>query len=136
MARDERIVRRFSSFRFPFVRFEWHIETPYYVWQNMKKDTTAEIKVLWKAWTRDTAASGVYNNLSCFESNSSLGLITFLRDSGLVAYGFITDTIRQTGDFLLIENRLFNVTNVVQAELMTPVPYLPHIRPLSRYVYF
>jgi hypothetical protein len=59
-ARDEAVGRRFLRFRFPLVRFEWQIETPNSTtWRaNWSGSETAEIKVMWKAWSRSHASSG------------------------------------------------------------------------------
>lgn len=57
-SRDTRIVGRFLRFRFPLVRFEWHIETPYSELKKINLNTKANIDVMWKAWARSGASSG------------------------------------------------------------------------------
>ena len=59
-SRNEAIQYRFLRFRFPFVRFEWHVETPYHTVGALLDGGGAPIKVrfLWKDWTRNFAASG------------------------------------------------------------------------------
>jgi hypothetical protein len=67
-ARDESVVWRFLRFRFPLVRFEWQVETPHAVLNDLttNEKETVEIKVMWKAWARFPVSSGgfiifVYN---------------------------------------------------------------------------
>jgi len=103
------VVWRFLRFRFPFVRFEWHIETPYSVLATSDNTKPLQIRLLWKAWTNGSSASA------------------------LVAYGFCTDTLIFTDDgYVLIEKRQFEVANVVQPELMTPTPFFAKIPALSK----
>ena len=56
-ARDEAVGRRFLRFRFPLVRFEWHVETPYSVLKINGKEAV-EMKLMWKAWSRSYSSSG------------------------------------------------------------------------------
>jgi hypothetical protein len=61
-ARRKGVEWRFQRFRFPYVHFEWHLQTPYSE-VNARISRGANrpipIKFLWKAWTRNQAASGV-----------------------------------------------------------------------------
>jgi len=99
-ARNPSIVTRFVRFRFPFVRFEWHVQTPYYKLRDLREGDTTQIEILWRAWARGGAASG------------------------LVAYGVARDTLKISANgHVVIRRREFIVTQVFQAELMTPVPY-------------
>lgn len=56
-ARNPSIVARFVRFRFPFVRFEWNVQTPYYKLQGLTEGT-AQVETLWRTWARGGAASG------------------------------------------------------------------------------
>jgi len=106
--RDEAVGRRFLRLRFPLVRFEWQVETPYSA-LKFDGEEAVEIKLLWKAWTRSYASSG------------------------LVAYGFSYDTLGVTEEnYPVIKKRLFQVTNIIKPELMTPVPYPNKVPPLTR----
>jgi hypothetical protein len=55
-ARDEAVGRRFLRFRFPLVRFEWQVETPYSALKTNGKEAI-QIKLMWKAWTRSYSSS-------------------------------------------------------------------------------
>ena len=124
-ARDEAVGRRFLRFRFPLVRFEWQVETPYSVLKLSGKEP-AEIKVMWKAWTRSYSSSGAWTCTMLFET---VYLVLLL---GLVAYGSCTDSLMVTErGCLVIKKRLFQVINIIKPELMTPVPYPNKIPPLS-----
>ncbi|KDR67391.1 hypothetical protein GALMADRAFT_273212 [Galerina marginata CBS 339.88] len=123
-SRNSDLGFRFMRFRFPYIKFEWFLETPYSeILAKMRLGTGSneyqptEVEVLWKAWARAGAASG------------------------LVAYGSIKDTIQiaVTGPnewdrvpVMLIADRHFIITQVFQPELMTPVPYHRELPPLSR----
>jgi hypothetical protein len=50
--RSPNVTYRFLRFRFPFVRFEWHIETPYSELQFRGQTKPVQVKYMWKAWTR------------------------------------------------------------------------------------
>jgi len=65
-ARDEAVGRRFLRFRFPLVRFEWQVETPHAALRTIWGQAV-EIKVMWKAWSRSYASTGVWIiNVFCF----------------------------------------------------------------------
>ena len=70
-ARNPAIQYRFQRFRFPFVHFEWHIETPYHtvsqLIQNHRLDQTITVKFIWKAWTKNYAASGKQQIIRCLK---------------------------------------------------------------------
>ena len=127
-ARDEAVGRRFLRFRFPLVRFEWQVETPHATLRTNWKEAV-EIKLMWKAWSRSYASAGARIIMCLTLSGLRLFHWVFL---GLVAYGFCIDTLALTeGDYPVIKKRLFKVTNVMQPELMTPVPYPDNVPPLS-----
>jgi len=62
-ARDPSIQYRFLRFRFPFVRFEWNIESPYHTVNTLLTRNIVNESVLvrfsWKAWTKNYAASAL-----------------------------------------------------------------------------
>ncbi|TFK38766.1 hypothetical protein BDQ12DRAFT_99658 [Crucibulum laeve] len=101
-SRNTSVEVRFLRFRFPHVRFEWHIESPYSLVNLLPKKENIEIQVFWKAWAR----GGPFANL--------------------VAYGTCTDTLGLQR--FIIKKRKFTVINVLHPELMTPIPY-PLLRP-------
>ncbi|TFK33928.1 hypothetical protein BDQ12DRAFT_727355 [Crucibulum laeve] len=118
-SRETSIKARFLRFRFPHIRFEWHIETPYSELNQiyLSRKSTAfpgleniKIEVLWKAWAR----RGPFANL--------------------VAYGSCTDTlIIFPGDrSFIIKKRIFTVINVLHPESMTPLEYPLTHPPLQR----
>ncbi|KDR83055.1 hypothetical protein GALMADRAFT_221036 [Galerina marginata CBS 339.88] len=117
-SRNSDLGFRFMRFRFPYITFEWFLQTPYceiYAKMHRNGYQPTEVEVLWKAWARAGAASG------------------------LVAYGSIKDTIQivvvgpnEWERIMLITDRHFIVTQVFQPELMTPVPYHRELPPLSR----
>lgn len=58
-------------FRFPYVKFEWFLQTSYCeIYSKMDLDSTkfqpTEVEVLWKAWAQAGAASGIYYLLLSF----------------------------------------------------------------------
>jgi hypothetical protein len=58
-------------------------------------------------------------------------MLTYL-NSGLVAYGFCVDILTLVeGRYPVIKKRVFQVANLIQPELMTPVPYPGKVPPLS-----
>ena len=129
-ARNTAIQYRFQRFRFPFVHFEWHVETPYHTVSqliyNHRLDQSITVKFIWKAWTKNYAASGKQQITHCFYFFQS-------SRSAITAFGSCTDTLvlqRVNGlgmapptDLVLINSRQFVVTKVIQPELMKPVPY-------------
>ncbi len=126
-SRNEAIQYRFLRFRFPFVRFEWHVETPYHTVDALLHGIGGpiEVRFLWKAWTRNFAASGesqVIDYLLAF----SPGL------SAVIAFGSCTDTLECIGRRnLVISSRSFVVTKLIQPELMKPVPYPQNVPELA-----
>ncbi|PPQ82977.1 hypothetical protein CVT26_005540 [Gymnopilus dilepis] len=115
-SRQGEVGWRFLRFRFPYITFEWFLQTPHFEVAACTTQESVEIEILWKAWSTAGAASG------------------------LVAYGRITDLLIQKQCYqegqnnpsasiplLVITHRRFKVTRVFQPELMTPVPYLQHI---------
>ena len=162
-SRNEAIQYRFLRFRFPFVRFEWHVETPYHTVAALLHDsgppfnraatpvvvflnytggpggggpgggghfgggpsTPIEVTFIWKAWTRNFASSGesqLIDYLSAFSS----------RLSAVIAFGSCTDTLVRTDQGnLVISDRSFIVTKLIQPELMIPVPYLLNVPELA-----
>jgi len=153
--------------RIPFVRFEWHVETPYHTVDALLNGGGGpgggrpggggpggggpggggpggggpggggpggggpggggpiEVTFLWKAWTRNFASSGesqLIDYLSAFSS----GL------SAVIAFGSCTDTLVCTDQGnLVISDRSFVVTKLIQPELMIPVPYLLNVPELA-----
>ncbi|KAJ7883124.1 hypothetical protein B0H13DRAFT_923531 [Mycena leptocephala] len=108
-ARQKGVDWRFQRFRFPYVHFEWHLQTPYSEVNariSQGGNRPIPIKFLWKAWTRNQAASAVIAVGSCDDT------LTFFT---------LPNAQHPT---LVISRRLFNVTKVIQPELMKPVPYL------------
>ncbi|PPQ97738.1 hypothetical protein CVT26_001770 [Gymnopilus dilepis] len=112
-ARRPDVGYRFLRFRFPYITFEWFVQTPYAAIAACTAEESVEVEILWKAWSTAGASSG------------------------LVAYGSITDTIKRKlycvpgmnnaptwVPLLVIIDRQFKVTRVFQPELMTPIPYL------------
>ena len=138
-SRQGEVGWRFLRFRFPYITFEWFLQTPHFEVAACTTQESVEIEILWKAWSTAGAASGI-----CLHYNKSVlracRLITPSDLSGLVAYGRITDLLIQKQCYqegqnnpsasiplLVITHRRFKVTRVFQPELMTPVPYLQHI---------
>jgi len=104
---------RFIRFRFPYVTFEWSLQTPVCELKPGNEDANGIVtaNVLWKAWARSGTASG------------------------LVAYGTIQDDvyIQETSRRPpVIAKRIFQVIRVFQPELMTPVPYLRIHPPVTK----
>jgi len=110
-SRNRRAIYRFVRFRFPHVHFEYQSNEPYnligkkLLARSEKAEETERVvpvKTLWKAWSKNGAASG------------------------LVAYGFCDDHfILNSEGHPVINFRRFTVANVFQSELMNPIPY-PH----------
>jgi len=104
------VLGRFTRFRFPFIRLEWTVLTPYYAIRELKAGirNVVTVETLWKAWSKGGPASG------------------------LVAYGTCIDEfIMGTDGDLLIKRRKFTVTNVFHPELMSPVPYPMDYPPMA-----
>ncbi|TFK32763.1 hypothetical protein BDQ12DRAFT_670822 [Crucibulum laeve] len=104
-SRDTAIVGRFLRFRFPLVKFEWHIESPYSEVNKLlaRSKQDVQIEFLWKAWARGGASPN------------------------LVAYGTCKDTLIVTNSGeLVIKKRKFIIMSVLRPELMTPIPYALH----------
>jgi len=65
-ARVRTVSYRFLRFRFPFVQFEWHVQTPYHKVNALLANNQIgtgqaqgiKVKFFWKAWTKNYAASG------------------------------------------------------------------------------
>ena len=67
-SRNFHVGFRFMRFRFPYVKFEWFLQTSYCeIYTKMDLESTkfqpAEVEVLWKAWARAGAASGTYYSI-------------------------------------------------------------------------
>ncbi|KAJ7813354.1 hypothetical protein B0H14DRAFT_3149959 [Mycena olivaceomarginata] len=108
-ARRKGVDWRFQRFRFPYVHFEWHLQTSYSELNariSQGANRPIPIKFLWKAWTRNQAASAVIAVGSC---DDTLIFVSLPNAQHLT---------------LVISRRVFNVTKVIQPELMKPVPYL------------
>lgn len=129
-ARDESVIWRFLRFRFPLVRFEWQVETPHAALNALitREKETVEIKLMWKAWARSPVSSGGFITFAwncLLKTGRTIGL-------GLVAYGFCVDTlVVAEGNYPVIRKRIFQVTNIMHPELMTPVPYPDKVPQLS-----
>lgn len=50
---------RFLRFRFPYISFEWFVQTPYFEIASCTPEHTVDVEILWKAWSRAGAASGM-----------------------------------------------------------------------------
>jgi hypothetical protein len=127
-SRNEAIQYRFLRFRFPFVRFEWHVETPYHTVDALLHGVGGpiEVRFLWKAWTRNFAASGESQLIDYLFSVLTSGLLA------VIAFGSCTDTLECIDRrYLVISYRAFVVTKLIQPELMMPVPYPQNVPELA-----
>ncbi|KAJ7862633.1 hypothetical protein B0H14DRAFT_496065 [Mycena olivaceomarginata] len=155
-ARRKEVDWRFQRFRFPHVRFEWHVETRYSevaaLIRRGKLDDETTIKFSWTAWTRNYAASAVIAVGTCEDVLTLVALpesqpLTVPQPATIaqpvagaqpvtvaqpVAGVQPTGTAGAPSLALVISKRSFSVIKVIQPELMKPVPYRKQPPPAKR----